>query len=756
MDLTTDTVVYQGIQRHYRNAVVAFMRSRLNAAFGDTWESAINQTFKAEEWTQIEANARSARTSGVIGTPINDVADMLSVNHFFNLFERYYKEFWPDAAQPREQRTNILAWARTIKQFRDPISHPSEAPLSFNDAHHVLDTARRVLKFIDEDAASAVGELEDFLQFAPRREVGSLVSVLPARETIVVDFVGRIPILNALHRWFDDPHSRLRVLSGDGGKGKSSIAYTFATQICARAPDQFYLVAWISAKRRAFVDGAFIQLEPQFVDRVSCVDRLLEAYGAAEEGDAQHREARLIELLTEVPALIVADDVDTLEGAGEEAAIEFLLFDVQKTHSKVLFTSRRELFGLRNVTTVVGGMLPDDANEFVRKRIGLYGFEPSRFSPNAIQRIIDITDASPLYMEDLLRLCGAMGPSEAIHGWEQNRGSRVREFALSRELELLSSGGRQIVLACALAEGPVSSSELRVIAGVSDDDVVEALSELRLRYLVPEPSLVGDEPRYTLNRNTKALAASLFQNTPTGRQVTAALRNLGDVGGAAIPEPEITSICRRVALLVRQGDTLAAQDVLTRALDGSFPEHPRLLAQMGWVHARSKPPGIAEARKFFNRAFEMGNRITQTYLDWIEMEASTGDVESPIQTAERGLERCGRSDPRLLLAYGQALFRRTASGSALLDDSRRREIAVGVLRVLQEARLASGRVPLNEYELRRLYHQTARAARVARDQPAWNDVMSVWAQLAPDDSYYISENAEGMRTTWREVVPRSD
>lgn len=151
--------------------------------------------------------------------------------------------------------------------------------------------------------------------------------------------------------------------------------------------DGFYLVAWLSAKRKAFLEGAVVQLDPVFVDRESCVDRLLEAYGVGEEGDASDREARLIASLNDVPALIVADDVDTLEG-DQESAIDFLSFEARKTNSKILFTSRRELFGLRNVTTVVGGMLTDDANEFVRKRIRLYGLEPSRFSPGALQRII--------------------------------------------------------------------------------------------------------------------------------------------------------------------------------------------------------------------------------------------------------------------------------------------------------------------------------------------------------------------------------
>ncbi len=53
-----------------------------------------------------------------------------------------------------------------------------------------------------------------------------------------------------------------------------------------------------------------------------------------------------VELLTSYPTLIVADDIDTVEGEGEDA-IQFLVFSIPElTRSKVLVTSRRALFGI--------------------------------------------------------------------------------------------------------------------------------------------------------------------------------------------------------------------------------------------------------------------------------------------------------------------------------------------------------------------------------------------------------------------------
>jgi hypothetical protein len=65
--------------------------------------------------------------------------------------------------------------------------------------------------------------------------------------------------------------------------------------------------------------------------------------------------------------LVIVDDVDSLEGEDES---EITFFDVTRTPSKVLFTSRRSLFGLAGVSTQVKGFSRDDGiNTNLCKRI---------------------------------------------------------------------------------------------------------------------------------------------------------------------------------------------------------------------------------------------------------------------------------------------------------------------------------------------------------------------------------------------------
>ncbi len=63
----------------------------------------------------------------------------------------------------------------------------------------------------------------------PERE--PLEDRLPPSEPIVTDFVGRESELRRLWEWFDDPISRRWLLAGEGGKGKTALAFEFGKRI---------------------------------------------------------------------------------------------------------------------------------------------------------------------------------------------------------------------------------------------------------------------------------------------------------------------------------------------------------------------------------------------------------------------------------------------------------------------------------------------------------------------------------------------
>jgi tetratricopeptide (TPR) repeat protein len=732
----TNTLVYQGVFRVYRNAVVAFLRRRLQAEYGSKWEAEVQKPFQ-HEWAKLLLQVEGARKAGVIEGTITDAADYLSVNHFYNLFDSQFAKLWPDLTGDKDAKDALLHWARGIKVTRDFVAHPSDLSLSFGDAFVLLDDARRILLRVDTDAAQRVSELQTVLLQQPEPEGQPIARYLPPRENVVLDFVGRRTILADLHHWFADPLGRRWLLAGlDGGRGKSAIAYEFAEQITHHRPKELALVAWLSAKQRQYQDGQIVALTPDFVDLESAVDKLLFAYGVESGEPLAEKKAALLTLLNELPALVVVDDVDSLTGQGEQA-IEFFAIDIAATASKVLFTARRVPLGMGATVTQVEPFPDEEAREFVESRIRLYQIDRTRLSASAIDDILDMTDRSALYIDDLVRFCKNLSPAEAMRSWAKNRGAKVREYALKREVELLTPLARRLLVACALSVGPISIGELEVVANVSRDDAIDALTELGKYYLVPQPRLIEDQPRYALNSNTQRLVQEVYGRSPEGRAIQAAINHLFGAGIVPEAEREAISICRHAVVLMSVGRSDEAAALLTDALEGQFPNHPRVIGQLAWVYKKADPPRSEEARALFDRAYHLNNRLPEMYKHWADMEGRSEDWQAQLVAANKGIERCGE-EPQLLVMAGEAV-NRLASRLKQLHGSRADEEHERALALFVRALEASKRIRAEPEQISRIYSGLTRVARVLGRRQLREGYLEQWEAAMPGDVWLSRE-----------------
>ena len=401
--------------RVYRSTVIRIARDRLQRAYPDDWARRVRRPF-GDTWDDMVRNAHERRVTGEIGSELTDDLDYVGVNQFPSLFESLYEALFPmPPHEPADQRTKtrrkqaILRWSSECRGMRDPVAHDSEVDLDHEDAFRLADSARRVVEQLGSDAADDCQRLRELAQElqgpSPRPP---LEGYLP--DAIAPRFFGRQQELDALTEWLRNERTRRWALMGAGGTGKSAIAYEFAQRLSEEAPEPFEFVVWLSAKRRRFVEGQVIDVpSPDFTDLASALDFLLLVYGEFEpEADSGDEKTDLaLTLLNTFPALIVLDDVDTLEGEAEDA-IEFFTIQVPTTRSRVLITSRRQLFGFGATTTVIRGFHGEAGREFVRSRISLFGLDPDAFSNQRITQILAVTDGSPLFIEDLLRLCAGV------------------------------------------------------------------------------------------------------------------------------------------------------------------------------------------------------------------------------------------------------------------------------------------------------------------------------------------------------------
>ena len=640
-----NSLCYQGIQRIYRNTVVQHIRKGMITAFGETALDKLREPFKSEEWTRIKSDAQLARATGELDASIQDDFDVLSVNHFFNIFDKHWAALMNEAVDEptaRRQKQTVLGWMREIKNLRDPLCHPAEADFTREDSFRLLDCGRRVLSRLGHsEEAIDISDLIDEILGKPHGEDERLPldDQLPSRESVVVSFIGRDRELAELRQWFDDPASVRWALAGEGGKGKSAIAYTFGCDVKERAPVPFQTVLWLSAKKHRFIEGLSTQVdEPDFCDLETALEQILNQLGWTEDVDLpiESRKARVLELLTDLPALVIVDDVDSLDVVNEDA-IEFFSFHVPKTRSKILFTSRRTLFGMGGSTTHVSGFAEDDAKAFIHSRCELMGLDPSAFTEPLVREIVTVTEGSPLYIEDLLRLSiSARSPGAALTTWREKEGLEARRYALERECELLTQQARDVLMVGCVAKGSVSFSELSNVAGLADENVSAALQELRRLFLVPAPEFVEGEQRFKLNVNTRTLVQEVYGRTDQWRRVQAAYQAITKglpPGGRS----KIGAIIRQCGLLFRSGRPEEAERHMRNALT-ERPGDPDLYGFSGWLYKYWQPPRIADARRQFERAAQLKCIKEDMYEHWSRMESREYEWSRAATAAEKGLK----------------------------------------------------------------------------------------------------------------------
>jgi hypothetical protein len=680
MEVSNSTVCYEAIQRIYRNAVVGHIRAAFKQNFPDNWKKQLIHTVGAEEWNKNSSNVNERSASGELRAKIGDDFDLLDLAHFYNLFDKHFDMLFPSqtgrsAKELARRKKAILDWTQTVKTLRDPMSHPIEEDFTFQDTFRVIDCAFRVLEALElPESIQLQNIVEDLAAERPKDTPDPsepLQHSLPARESVVVDFVGRREELDYLWTWLGDPHARRWAIAGEGGKGKSAIAYEFATDVRFKAPSEIQAVWWLSAKKRRFTDGRTVQIQTtDFGDLSTACDKLLLDYARNDflDLDLDERKRKLLKLLNDTPALVVVDDLDSLEGE-DEAAIEFFTLIAPGTRSKFLLTTRRTVFGMAHTTTHVSGMKPEDFDRFVKSRCNMFGLDTQLFTPARVKEIALLTESSPLYTEDLLRLAATVSLHEAVRGWKDKDGDEARKYALKRELDILSSEAREALLCACLSGGPVSFSELESLTGLPKGRLQTAISEMQRLFLVPKPRLIEGEERFDVNVNTRALVIKALEGTEVYRRS----KNAVDAIGGRLPysgRGRTGATIRQAVFLVRADEFLKAEETIMTALR-TEPNNPDLIGTLGYVYKCWRPKRATDARQHFERSAQLKCTRLDPYRHWIQLEIGEREWTNAARAAEQGLKNVPNSSELFYWAgYAHSRLGRELLGGLVFERAK--------------------------------------------------------------------------------------
>jgi hypothetical protein len=323
-----------------------------------------------------------------------------------------------------------------------------------------------------------------------------LPSTLPARDPDLIEFLGREEPLTRLRDWIGDSRSPIRLITGIGGLGKTTLAYRFTEEVTDLGAGALEQVIWLAAKVRTYsaLKGEMVAVGRVDFDDLKTLHRaILRALYYDIETDEQDYEAqdfeeRIIEALSIVPALIVVDDIDSLEPEEQRRVVGSMNTIALRTvgrelpSSKILMTSRIDQ-GLPQTSVLkLEGLEKGVFGDFLTNITKTFGISP--IYGDVIDKLYESSSGSPLFAASILRLV-KLGENilQAIEAWRGQDGGDVRAFAFQREIQRLGTSEARLLLAVLLL-GETSIQDLATVLDLTTKAVRERISDLQSYHLL--------------------------------------------------------------------------------------------------------------------------------------------------------------------------------------------------------------------------------------------------------------------------------
>ena len=626
---------YTGLQRDYRNAVVTLLRERFTERYNNSAEGRCEK-YLGDVTRRKENRATSQAKGSRNPAPLRDSFELIDLSDFGNILCAEFNVCFPryssvPKAEKQSVRDLVLDVSTRLAAVRNNTDHPETDEIDIIDCEDVLRGAKQVSRLLglEETAAAIQGKLDHLL--SDHSTEVSLVD-LPPDTQVVVDFVGRSEELSQLRSWLPNPNKRIWFLRGDGGLGKSSIAYEFTQEVAKRHGDQFHAVIWMSAKKRRFQDGTTVVIDrPDFKDKASAVEVILRAYGSLiDYFTAETREDLALALLKEFPAFIVADDIDSLEGEDAEAASFLHSVVPNQSKSKVLCTTRREVFGFGYVSRTVKGLDAADTTPYLVSRCQLLDL-PQLPILREQENIRRVCDGSPLYMEDLLRFARITSVEESIKHWAERGGDAAREYAIKREFDLLDEDSRSLLMWLGAIPGGCRIKDLQDAVNWHLERFEKACAGLREMFLMPDVRSKDDEQWLHLSTNTRKLISDVFGSDRSFKRAAKILPRVQ--GKPETNRSELFCVKKQMEVVRKmqkeQVSTLEELIEICNDVDADNAAHAEVFSTIGWLY--KEHDRTADAREAFDYSIKLSSTSRDGYYHLASLETIAANLRKQCQ-----------------------------------------------------------------------------------------------------------------------------
>ncbi|MCB0213076.1 MAG: hypothetical protein KDJ52_27280 [Anaerolineae bacterium] len=292
-------------------------------------------------------------------------------------------------------------------------------------------------------------------------------------------------------------------IEGMGGIGKTALV-----NAVIRRPElitEFYDVAWVSAKRRAFFPGMGLENENSPALTVeTLIDTLLEQFEqtAVLTQSPKAKRIALIQLLKQAPYLVVIDNLETLV---DYQTLLPVLWEVANP-SKVILTSRHSLRAYPDVSCITLNPLGQaDTFSLIRYEATMRGLPMLANATDAdLERIYQVVGGNPLALKLVAGQTAFLPLSQVLDNLKEARGKNITElytYIYWQDWDMLADTAQQTLLVMPLAqEGDLR--QLLALSQLEPHELHDALQQLATLSLV---QVEGDleHRRYSIHRLTE-------------------------------------------------------------------------------------------------------------------------------------------------------------------------------------------------------------------------------------------------------------
>jgi len=588
---------------------------------------------------------------------------------------------------------------------------------------------------------------------------------LPPRDPNLVKFIGRTEYLDTLWWWMVEKAVPLKVLTALGGTGKTSIAYEFCSQLVQNKPSWLEKIVWLSAKKQTY---SAIQGKRYSASRVDFFDiqsfwlALAKEVGVPDEeicdvDTVQEVTALVLDQISELPCVIVVDDIDTL-GLDEQnelfSQVQMVSGQAFAGGSRFLVTSRLE-FGGMDQKIKVDGFPQEEFSEYVKMLSEQTGMP---INASLTEKLWKASLGSPIFAASVFRLARLGTPmASAISNWKGKDGEGVRRFAFAREIDQLSDSECRTLYALIIL-GETTQLELAQVLEIDKQELLNHLSKIRHYHLFSanDASLRG--AKLVVPAPILMMADIVKDKITDPKRIEkecARVRNKSDKD-----DNSVSFLIGQIIALWKENEFDEALDIAQEAVKRN-PKSSDLPCMLGRCLLMVDPSQPREADRAFKTAFK--NECTRIELAplWIEAKRQLSDWVGISEIGSQLARADIRGGAALMIALAEANLGIQAQERADYPqaEKRFRKSMFDVQNAIQERR-ADDSLP----EMREVARESARryVALVCRRASRPGDKIDIFNAVKDAFDCHISEasllltGATSLHEWARDVFARED